>query len=127
MEKRQILWALVFGSMLAISGCGDDASSNGGSAGSGGSAGADGGAGSGGSAGSGGAPGGNVCDTLCAVCGGVGEDTCRESCQDDGSLEGCPSELAALTSCIEDNGCGIGFLECQDEWTAWGLCLSGMQ
>ena len=40
MEKRQILWAIVFGSMLAITGCGDDGSSNGGSAGSGGSAGA---------------------------------------------------------------------------------------
>ena len=48
MEKRQILWAIVFGSMLAITGCGDDESSNGGSAGSGGSAGADGSAGSGG-------------------------------------------------------------------------------
>ena len=37
MQRRQVLWAMVFGSMLAINGCGDDASN--GSGGSGGSAG----------------------------------------------------------------------------------------
>ena len=29
MKKKQILWAIVFGSMLAITGCGDDPVENG--------------------------------------------------------------------------------------------------
>ena len=123
MEKRQILWAIVFGSMLAITGCGDDESSNGGTAGSGGSAGSSGGAGSGGSGGGNGA---GICDALCAACGDVGSATCQDACQDDGSLDGCPTELAALTGCLEDNGCGIGFAQCTQEWADWGLCLNGL-
>ncbi|MBW2627492.1 MAG: hypothetical protein JRE45_07720 [Deltaproteobacteria bacterium] len=46
MKQRQILWAIVFGSMLAITGCGDDEGGSGGS-GTGGSG--TGGSGTGGS------------------------------------------------------------------------------
>ena len=126
MKKRQILWAIVFGSMLAITGCGDDGDGSGGSTGTGGSAGSGGTAGTGGTAGSGGGGAANICDTLCQSCGAVGADICQESCQDDGSLDGCPSELATLTSCLEQNGCDIGFAQCAQQWTDWGLCLAGM-
>ena len=69
MEKRRILWAIVFGSMLAITGCGDD----GGSSGSAGSA------GSGGAPGTGGSNGGDFCTSLCGACGG-GQADCEQAC-----------------------------------------------
>ena len=52
MDRKQVLWAVVLGLMLAITGCESD--SDGGAAGSGGSGGSGGSSGSGGSAGTGG-------------------------------------------------------------------------
>jgi hypothetical protein len=123
MKKRQILWAIVFGSMLAITGCGDDDSSNGGGAGSGGSAGSNGSAGSGGSGGSGG---GDFCDTLCQACGG-GQAECKQVCDDGigqipGELEGCESELGAVGTCLAASDCADAEA-CEAEWTAWIFCL----
>ena len=124
MEKRQILWAIVFGSMLAITGCGDDESSNGGSAGSGGSAGADGGAGSGGSSGS------EFCSSVCtSPClndlGMAGEvQDCLDTCDSGGIFTGCDAETVAFIDCLEANDCGeSGSLACGQQAIDWGLCL----
>jgi hypothetical protein len=112
--------------MLAITGCGDDDSSNGGGAGSGGSAGSNGSAGSGGSAGSAGGSGGDFCDTLCQTCGG-GQAECQQACDDGigqipGELEGCETELDAVGACLGPSDC-TDSEACQAEWTAWVLCL----
>ena len=135
MKQRQILWAIVFGSMLAITGCGDDESSNGGSAGSGGSAGADGGAGSGGSAGSGRAPGGGDAAAVCAaICGSCGSSTalCQSQCEDgfsespDLDFDGCMNELNALSSCVDGaNSCLSFIVECGAQYTTWINCVVG--
>jgi hypothetical protein len=116
MKSRQILWAIVFGSMLAITGCGDDG---------GGGAGAAGGAGSGGTAGSAGSSGGDFCDTLCAACGG-GEVECQQACDEGigqvpGELDDCPDQLEALGSCLGANDCNTD--DCDAEWTTWFTCI----
>ena len=136
MEKRRILWAIVFGSMLAITGCGDDASGNGGSAGSGGSggsAGAGGGAGSGGSAGSGGTSGGGDAAVVCAaLCGSCGTSTaeCKSQCEDgfseseDLDFDACKDELNALSSCVDGaNSCLSFILECSAQYGTWITCV----
>ena len=133
MEKRQILWAIVFGSMLAITGCGDDESSNGGSAGSGGSAGADGSAGSGGSAAPPGGPSNSTCEAICSSsCDLQGVDPevgdCLTQCEmfapqfDDN----CGSQADAFLGCIESVECNPDAGECQSEAIAWGTCLAGV-
>jgi len=133
MEKRRILWAIVFGSMLAITGCGDDANSNGGSAGTGGSGGSAGTGGTGGSAGTGGTGGsgatggGDFCTSLCAACGG-GQADCQQACDigfgslPSNILDTCPSELSTMTDCFAANDCD-GDL-CNSEITAWSTCVT---
>jgi len=126
MEKRQILWAIVFGSMLAITGCGDDESSNGGSAGSGG------GAGSGGSPGSGGSSGSEFCTSICtspclADLGMAGEvQDCLDGCDSAGLFAGCESETVAFIDCLEANDCNEETPNCNSETLAWATCFSGV-
>ena len=123
MEKRQILWAIVFGSMLAITGCGDDDGS-GGSAGSPGSGGS---AGSGGAPGTGGSNGGDFCTSLCAACGG-GQADCEQTCDigfgsiPPAFLDTCPSELETLTNCFAANDCDGDV--CDLELNAWAACVT---
>ena len=117
--KRQILWAIVFGSMLAITGCGDD---GGGSGGNG--TGATGG-------------GGNNPSTTCeAFCGsscilegvdpGGDFDACVSAC---GSIfdDQCGSEAQAFANCLESVDCddNAAQSQCQSQTIAWGRCLGG--
>jgi hypothetical protein len=124
MEKRQILWAIVFGSMLAITGCGDSEDGDGGNPGSGGSAGSSGTAGSGGSGGGGF---GDFCTSLCAACGG-GQADCEQACDigfgsiPPAFLDTCPSELDTLTTCFAANDCDGD--DCDAELTAWTTCVT---
>jgi hypothetical protein len=131
MKKRQILWAIVFGSMLAITGCGDDDSSNGGGAGSGGSAGSNGSAGSGGSGGSGGSNGGgnSSCEAICGgtcifggVLPGVGYDQCLDACRESGLDDNCGAEMTAYLDCLVDNDCNLTALDCLSQAQAWAEC-----
>ena len=124
MEKRQILWAIVFGSMLAITGCGSDG-------GSGGSAGTDGSAGT-----NGGGPSGSSCEAICSsTCAFEGVDpgdldyeTCVSQCEtglpqfDDN----CGPELDAFLGCLEANGCDEDTGNCTSQGNAWGLCFAGV-
>ncbi len=109
MKKRQILWAIVFGSMLAITGCGDEGSDNGGG---------------GNSAGSGG---GDFCTTLCESCGG-GQADCEQVCDTGfGSipsefLDTCPSELDTFIACYAANDCDGDV--CESEGNAWAACVT---
>ena len=137
MEKRQILWAIVFGSMLAITGCGDDEGGGGGSG-----TGATGGSGTGGNGtgatggGGTGATGGGSASTVCeALCGGCGAATqeCQSACEQgfdqSGSgidFESCPTELNALSSCIDGNGCQSLISNCLTEYTDWLSCVIGV-
>ena len=111
MRNRQILWAIVFGSMLAITGCGDSGGDN---------------SGDGGSSGLGGGGGGDFCTTLCEACGDTGAAQCNAYC--DGfatlpGLEGCPNELNALAQCWGANGCDGS--ACEAEQNAWAACIVG--
>jgi hypothetical protein len=121
MKKRQILGAIAFGSILAITGCGDE--------------GEDGGGGSGGLAGSAGSGGGggpsSICETLCNNCGGAEAECvsqCNEGIGDTGGvdLESCPAEQATLGSCVEANGCQSTIAQCATEFQAWVLCIAGV-
>jgi hypothetical protein len=113
MKKKQILWAIVFGSMLAITGCGDDGG---------------GGAGTGGTAGTGGSAGGDFCTALCAACGG-GQADCQQACDfgfgsiPNEILESCPSELETLTNCYTANSCDGD--ACDPQLDAWATCVAG--
>lgn len=134
MKKRQILWAIVFGAMLAITGCGDD-SGTGGSGGSAGSGGTGGSAGTGGTAGDSGtgatggeSTGGDFCGTLCNSCAGPGAEQCAQECEDQitqipGGIDfdSCPTELNALGNCLGANDCDGE--SCQNEYTSWFTCL----
>ena len=117
MEKRQILWAIVFGSMLAITGCGDDESSNGGSAGSGGS---------------GGSSGSEFCSSICtSPCytdlGMAGEvQECLDACNTGGIFTGCETETVAFIDCLEANDCNAETLNCNSQGLAWATCFSGV-
>jgi hypothetical protein len=111
MKKRQIFWAIAFGSMLAISGCGDD--DNGGSGGTGGS---------------GGGNGSGFCDTLCGACGGGQVADCTSACDSyiagiGGGInfDSCPGEADAWGACLGANGCDSG--ACESEITAWATCI----
>jgi hypothetical protein len=120
MKKRQIFWAIAFGSMLAFgAGCGDDGSTGG----------------TGGTGGSGGGPSTSTCEAICSstcALGGVdpGADfnACVSECvsavpQYD---DECGSEADAYLGCIEANDCDPEVAECQNEAIAWGACLAGI-
>jgi hypothetical protein len=130
MKQRQILWAIVFGSMLAITGCGDDESGNGGSAGS---AGSNGGAGSGGSAGSAGSSGSasSSCEAICgATClfGGIapGGDfgACVSTCEAEAPDldDNCGAEMEAYLDCLVANDCSLVAFDCLGQAEAWAMC-----
>jgi hypothetical protein len=125
MKKRQILWAIVFGAMLAITGCGDDETGTG-NTGTGGSG--TGGSGTGGTGGTGGTNGGSFCDTVCGACSGGATDECTTACEGQISgvpseidLNGCPTELDAVGTCLGNNDCNSE--ACNAEWTAWATCI----
>jgi hypothetical protein len=134
MKKRQILWAIVFGSMLAITGCGDDENGGGGSG-----TGASGGDGTGATGGGGtGATGGgsNPSSTCEAFCGGSclvesidpGDDfdACVSAC---GPFfdDQCGSEAQAFVNCLESVDCdeNAAQSQCQNQTIAWTQCLGG--
>ena len=119
MKKRQILWAIVFGSMLAIAGCGDDDGGSGGTAGTGGTA------ATGGSTGSG------FCATLCSACNADAVAECVPACESsigaipgEIDIESCPSELNAWASCLGDNDCNDDL--CDAELQTWAVCVVGV-
>ena len=120
MKKRQFLWAIVFGSMLAITGCGDD--KNGGSGGSGGSAGS---GGSGGGTANGSCQ--TICDGVCQIFDDADPDsaTCLSDCMT-ADLDGCVPETTALVACAEQaqgGDCNIDPTNsCQAELDAWLAC-----
>lgn len=136
MKKKQMLFAIVFGAMLAITGCGDDETSNGGgdggSSGSGGSAGTGGSGGDGGSSGTGGSAGtgggdGSFCGTVCGACSGGSTAECTAACEQQlgaippqFNIDDCPNEAGDVGTCIGNNGCDSA---CQGEWTAWAECV----
>jgi len=127
MRKRQILWAVVFGAALAITGCGDD-SGNGGDGGSSGSGGT---AGTGGSAGSGGGSGSDFCSTLCNACAAEQAAACTSECESQlvglpsqVDLDSCPTELDAVGECLGANDCNSD--NCQSQFTAWFTCIVGV-
>lgn len=138
MKKRQILWAIVFGSMLAITGCGDDPvdNGNGGEAGSGGSTGSGGSAGSGGTGGSAGSNGtaSSTCEAICgSTClfGGInpGGDfgLCVSTCEAEAPEfnDNCGPQMEGYLNCVVDDGCNIASLDCVAEATAWSVCQEG--
>ena len=119
MEKRKILWAIVFGSMLAITGCGgngDDDSGDGGS--------------------NGGGPSASSCEAICSsTCpfegvdpGDLDYETCVSQCEiglpqfDDN----CGPQLDALLDCFEANDCNEETQNCNSQGDAWGTCISGV-
>ena len=116
METRRILWAIVFGSMLAITGCGDDANSNGGSAGARGT----------------GGPGGTANSSCEAICGGtclfggiapgVGFDQCLAACVDTGLDDNCGAEMTAYLNCLTTNDCNFAALDCLSQAENWSNC-----
>jgi hypothetical protein len=120
MKKRQILWAIVFGSMLAITGCGDDESTNGN-------------AGTGGSVGTGGSNGRGTANSSCeAICGGtclfggiapgVGFDQCLAACVDSGLDDDCGAEMTAYLNCLTTNDCNFAALDCLSQAENWSNC-----
>ncbi|MDH4281824.1 MAG: hypothetical protein OEV36_04165 [Myxococcales bacterium] len=122
MKKRQIFWAFVFSSMLAIGGCGDENTGSGGSGGSGGTA------GSGGTGGTGGGSSSGFCGTLCAACGGDQVAQCASSCESQTAdlggtinLDRCPSQAEAWGACLGANGCNSN--ACSSQITAWATCI----
>ena len=140
MKKRQFRWAIVFGAMLAITGCGSDSGSgasagSGGSDGSGGSAGSGGMAGTGGVTGTGGSSGGNDAATVCSViCDNCTDSVaeCQSACErgledtTDVDLEACPSELGALQDCLDDANTCLSFIaDCGTQYTTWIACVFG--
>jgi len=139
MKKRQILWAIVFGSMLAITGCGDDETgNNGGDGGSGGTTGTGGMSGTGGMNGTGGSSGGGEatsCEAICgATCifGGVtpGGDfgECVNQCETSAPElnDDCGAEMVAYLDCLVDNECLVVSLDCVDQAATWAAC-SGVE
>jgi len=112
MKKTRIVWAIAFGSMLAVTGCGDDSGPSDGSGGSGGSNGS------------------GFCETLCNVCNAGAAADCSSACDSVlGGLPGgidfesCPGELDAVASCFGANDCDSTM--CDAEQNAWISCVAG--
>ncbi len=108
MKKRHALWAIVFGAMLAITGCGDDEGGDSGTGGGGG--------------------GGDFCTSLCEGCGGS-QAECEQGCEflsgsiPSAILDTCPSELDALSGCYTANDCDGD--ACESEVDTWTNCVIG--
>ena len=111
MHQRQILWAIMFGSALAVTGCGDSTSS--------------------GSGGTGGGTAKGSCETICeSPCRLFGlvdpaSPTCLTDCTDVG-YDDCVSETAALVGCVErvqGGDCTVDpNVPCEAEGDAWSAC-----
>jgi len=115
MKKRQILWAIAFGSMLAITGCGGD-DGTGGTGGSGGSTAKD------------SCP--VICDASCQMLELVdpASPTCLEDCAEVG-FDSCYDETVALVACDEQARGGDCTINpnppngpCEAEGDAWAAC-----
>jgi hypothetical protein len=130
MKKRRVLWAIVFGTMLAVTGCGDDGGGDSGG-GDGGSSGTGGSTGTGGGNGSG--PSSSTCEAICSstcvfegVDPGEGDfDQCASQCSailpqynDD-----CGPQMDAFLECLEANGCDDSTRNCDSQILAWGSCV----
>lgn len=138
MKKRQILLAIVFGAMLAITGCGDD-ETGGGNTGTGGS-GTGGANGTGGTAGNGGGTGGtgggtgsatSSCEAICgASClfGGISPggdyDLCLSTCLSEAPEfdDDCGPQMDAYLGCLEANDCSPTAVNCLGQAQAWAEC-----
>lgn len=110
MQKKQILWAVVFGAMLAITGCGDEGST----------------------AGSGGGGVSGFCSTLCGACGGGAGAQCVSECEaglgeagNEIDFDSCPSELETLVQCLGANDCNTE--PCNAQFTAYIICIAGIE
>lgn len=139
MKKRQIFLAVVFGALLAITGCGDD-ETGGGNTGTGGSGtgGADGtgGSGTGGSGtGGGNGSGASTCEAICGgscLFGGVtpgGDfDLCVSTCRSEAPEfdDNCGSEMEAYLSCLETNECSPTAVNCLGQAQAWAECAGAI-
>ena len=107
MKKRQTLWAIAFGAMLAITGCGGD----------------DGG--SGGSTAKDSCP--VICESPCQMLELVdpASPTCLADCAAVG-YDSCYDETVALVTCVEQvqNGnCSVDpTVACEAEGNAWSAC-----
>ena len=121
MKKQRILLSIVFGSMLAITGCGGDGDGDGTGATNG--TGATGGGGSNPS---------NTCEAFCGsscVIEGIdpGEDfdNCLSAC---GIVfdDECGSQAQAFVDCYESVDCDDNAAEsqCQSQAISWGQCLN---
>ena len=115
MRKGKILLAMVFGSMVAITGCGDD----GGGGGTGGSGGSNGSASS-------------SCEAICngtCLFGGVNPDagTCLSECRSNAPEldDNCGSQMGSYLSCLEGNDCSVTSLNCLSQAQAWATCNGG--
>jgi hypothetical protein len=103
MKTRQILWAIMFGSMLMVTGCGDDTPST--------------------TKGS--------CETICDYPCRIFEradstsPTCLSDCEDVG-YDGCVPETRALVACVEraqGGDCSVDpNIPCEAEGDAWSAC-----
>jgi len=111
MKKRQILWSIMFGSMMAVTGCGDSSPA--------------------GSGGSGGSTPDDSCPIICnAPCqfleaADPASPTCLADCADVG-YDGCVPETIALAACVEQvqgGDCGVDpTVVCAAEGNAWSAC-----
>lgn len=121
MKNRQILWAIVFGSMLAITGCGDDGG-DGGSSGTGGS--------------NGGGSSNSSCEAICnSTCafegvdpGDLDFDTCVSQCIMGVPQfnDNCGPQLDSLLDCLEANECDPETERCNSQALAWASCFGGI-
>ena len=118
MTKLRFLFAVVFGSMLAITGCGETTSGS---------------AGSGGSGGTGGGMATGSCQTICnADCELFGPDPASATCASDclaEDLDGCVPETTALVACADQaqgGNCNVDPTDsCQSQVAAFNACDSG--
>ena len=122
MKKQQIVWAIVFGSMLAIGGCGDEAG--------------DGTGGTGGNGGNGNGPSATTCEAICgSTCAFEGVDPSDmdyDQCVSDCNQglpqfnDDCGSQADAYLGCLEGHNCDAESTQCQSEAIDWGRCLAGV-
>ncbi|MDH3199713.1 MAG: hypothetical protein OEM15_02355 [Myxococcales bacterium] len=125
MKKRRILLSIVFGSMLAITGCGGDGDGDGTGATNG--TGATGGGGDG--------PATSTCEAICgSTCAFEGVDPtnmefeqCVSSCNQSIPQfnDDCGSEGEAYLNCLEDNECDDMTQNCNSQAIDWGTCIAG--